>query len=179
MALDFDVSPYYDNFDPKKNFYRILFKPGYAVQARELTQSQSILQDQVSKFGLGMFADGSKVSGGNITIDVNVVTAKLTSAASAIINNVTGLYAVGASSGLVAIVNSVDTSNYYIITKLINTSNGRAFSSGETINFYTSKIDALNSLTSTVTPQFTATALSTATITGRTATGTYLSLIHI
>jgi len=174
MALDFDVSPYYDDFDPKKNFYRILFKPGYAVQARELTQSQSILQDQVSKFGLGMFADGSKVSGGNITIDVNVVTAKLTSAASAIINNVTGLYAVGASSGLVAIVNSVDTSNYYIITKLINTSNGRAFSSGETINFYTSKIDALNSLTSTVTPQFTATALSTATITGRTATGTYL-----
>ena len=174
MALDFDVSPYYDNFDPKKNFYRILFKPGYAVQARELTQSQSILQDQVSKFGLGMFADGSKVSGGNITVDTNVVTAKLVSSASSIINNVIGFYAVGATSGFIAQVNSVDASNYYIITKLVNISNGSSFASGETINFYSSKIDALNSLTSTITPQFTSTTLTTATI-NRTVTGTYLS----
>jgi len=174
MSLNFNVSPYYDDFSPTKNFYRILFKPGYAVQARELTQSQSILQDQVSKFGLGMFADGSKVSGGNITVDTNVVTAKLVSSASSIINNVIGFYAVGATSGFIAYVNSVDASNYYIITKLVNISNGSSFASGETINFYSSKIDALNSLTSTITPQFTSTTLTTATI-NRTATGTYLS----
>ena len=174
MSLNFDVSPYYDDFSPTKNFYRILFKPGYAVQARELTQSQSILQDQISKFGLGVYADGSKVSGGNITVDTNVVTAKLVASASTIINNVTGLYVVGATSGFIGYVNSVDTSNYYIITKLINISNGSAFASGETINFYTSKIDALNSLNSIVTPQFTSTTLTTATI-NRTVTGTYLS----
>ena len=38
------VTPYYDDFDESKNFQRILFRPGYAVQARELTQIQTILQ---------------------------------------------------------------------------------------------------------------------------------------
>ena len=44
------VSPYYDDFDPSKNYHRILFRPGRAVQGRELTQSQTILQHQISKF---------------------------------------------------------------------------------------------------------------------------------
>ena len=45
MALqtDLNVFPYYDDYDPAKNFYRILFQPGVAVQARELNQLQSIL----------------------------------------------------------------------------------------------------------------------------------------
>ena len=174
MALNFDVSPYYDDFDPAKNYYRILYKPGYAVQARELTQSQSILQDQISKFGDGVFTDGSKVTGGNITVDTNVTTCKLTSAASTYISNFTGLYAVGVTSGFVALVNSVDIVNFYIITKIVNTANGKAFASGETINFYVSKLDALNSLNTTITPQYTATAKSAVTLT-RTVTGTYLS----
>ena len=79
MALNFNVEPYYDDFDETKNFHRILFKPGYAVQARELTQSQTILQDQISKFGLGIYNDGSKVSGGNIFVDTKIVTVKLES----------------------------------------------------------------------------------------------------
>ena len=44
MALDFNSEPYFDDYDPKKDFYRILFRPSYAVQARELTQMQTILQ---------------------------------------------------------------------------------------------------------------------------------------
>ena len=174
MALNFDVSPYYDDFDPTKNYYRILYKPGYAVQARELTQSQSILQDQVSKLGNGVFQDGSKVSGGNITIDTNIVTCKLTSDVSTYISSLTGLYAVGQTSGFVALVNSVDLSNYYIKTKPVNVANRKAFSSGETINFYVSKIDALNSLNSIIAPEYTATAKTTVNLT-RTVTGTYLS----
>ena len=174
MALNFDVSPYYDDFDPTKNYYRILYKPGYAVQARELTQSQSILQDQVSKLGNGVFQDGSKVSGGNITVDINIVTCKLTSAVSTYISSLTGLYAVGQTSGFVALVNSVDLSNYYIKTKPVNTANAKSFASGETINFYVSKIDALNSLNSTIVPEYTATAKQEVSVT-RTATGTYLS----
>ena len=49
MALDLNVSPYYDDAADAiaNNYNRILFKPGYAVQARELTQLQSVLQDQV------------------------------------------------------------------------------------------------------------------------------------
>jgi hypothetical protein len=33
------------------NYYKVLFKPGYPVQARELTTLQSILQNQIEQFG--------------------------------------------------------------------------------------------------------------------------------
>jgi len=50
MALDTDFNrePYYDDYDPDKGYYRILFRPGFAVQTRELTQLQTTLQEQVS-----------------------------------------------------------------------------------------------------------------------------------
>jgi len=65
MALEtnLNASPYYDDFDETKNFYRVLHRPAVAVQARELTQAQSILQDQVSKFGRHIFKEGSVVEG--------------------------------------------------------------------------------------------------------------------
>jgi hypothetical protein len=65
MALDtnFNVNPYYDDYDEDKNFLRVLFKPGYAVQARELTQAQTILQKQVERFGSAGFKNGSVVTG--------------------------------------------------------------------------------------------------------------------
>ena len=69
MALqtDFNVSPYFDDFDPKKDFYRVLFQPGVAVQARELNQLQSILQNQIEKFGDNIFKRGTIIDGCNIT----------------------------------------------------------------------------------------------------------------
>lgn len=71
MAYDpsiFNINPYYDDFDGNKGFLRVLFKPGYAVQARELTQIQSILQDQFSKIGDHLFKDGSRIVGGGISV---------------------------------------------------------------------------------------------------------------
>ena len=52
MALDTDLSrkPYFDDFDEEKNFHRVLFRPSVAVQAREMNQSQAILQDQIENF---------------------------------------------------------------------------------------------------------------------------------
>lgn len=66
MALDtnFNVNPYYDDFSEDKKFLRLLFKPGYAVQARELTQLQTLLQNQIGRFGNHVFQNGSLVSGG-------------------------------------------------------------------------------------------------------------------
>jgi len=63
MALNLNTGPYYDDFDSAKNFNRILFKPGYAVQARELTQLQTILQNQIARFGEHIFVDGAPVLG--------------------------------------------------------------------------------------------------------------------
>ena len=57
MATNFNVTPYYDDFDATKNFHRVLFRPGYAIQARELTQLQTILQNQVTQFNNHVFKD--------------------------------------------------------------------------------------------------------------------------
>lgn len=75
--LNFNVDPYYDDFDPTKNFHRILFRPGRAVQARELTQSQTILQDQISKFADHIFKQNTPVTGGQVTVNTNAIYIKL------------------------------------------------------------------------------------------------------
>ena len=69
QKTNLNVSPYYDDFDSEKNFYKVLFKPGYPVQARELTSLQSILQGQIDSFGTHMFKEGSVVIPGNLTYD--------------------------------------------------------------------------------------------------------------
>ena len=68
ITTNFNVSPYYDDYDQSNNYHRILYKPGHAVQARELTQSQSILQKQISRLGNHIFQEGSIVLPGAFTI---------------------------------------------------------------------------------------------------------------
>lgn len=60
--------PYFDDFEAQKNFLQILFKPGVAVQARELTQLQTLLQNQISKISDHIFKDGSKIFGADLSI---------------------------------------------------------------------------------------------------------------
>lgn len=69
QKTNLNISPYFDDFDPEKNFYRVLFKPGFPVQARELTTLQSILQNQIESFGSHFFKDGSMVIPGSIVYD--------------------------------------------------------------------------------------------------------------
>lgn len=70
--VNLNVYPYFDDFNDDKNFYRILFRPGVAVQARELTQIQSMLQDQIATIGNYLFKDGSKIPGiESSTISIN------------------------------------------------------------------------------------------------------------
>lgn len=68
LTTDLSVAPYYDDYDDTKNFYRILYRPGYAVQARELTQSQTLLQKQVDRFGKHVFKEGSIVIPGTFNL---------------------------------------------------------------------------------------------------------------
>lgn len=58
---------YLDDFSEGKRYYRILFRPSVAVQARELTQLQTMLQNQISRLGDYTFKDGSIVDGVHIT----------------------------------------------------------------------------------------------------------------
>ena len=64
-----NASPYFDDFDDQKNYQRVLFKPGLPIQSRELTTLQSILQNQVEKFGRHFFKEGSVVIPGQIAYD--------------------------------------------------------------------------------------------------------------
>ena len=68
MAYNFNTSPYYDDFHPDDRFLKILFNPGRAVQARELTQVQSILQHQMSAAANHIWKNGAPVVGGAISI---------------------------------------------------------------------------------------------------------------
>lgn len=77
MTINFNVNPYNDDFDEDNKFLRILFRPGTAVQARELTQAQTILQKQVSRLGDHIFKNGSMVIPGNVNVDNQVHFAKL------------------------------------------------------------------------------------------------------
>ena len=79
QLTDLNVSPYYDDFDKTDNFNKVLFRPGFAVQARELTTLQSILQDQIESHGSHTFKEGTVVIPGQISYSDNYTTLQLAS----------------------------------------------------------------------------------------------------
>jgi len=68
---------YKDDFKDSDNFYRILFNAGRALQARELTQSQTIIQKEIERFGSNIFKEGGVVRSGNITLNSRAEFIKL------------------------------------------------------------------------------------------------------
>ena len=78
ISTDLNVDPYYDDYNEEKNFHQILFRPGLAVQARELTQMQTLLQRQTSRFGSHVFQEGTIVTGGAKTFNSNIPFVKIT-----------------------------------------------------------------------------------------------------
>lgn len=76
--LDLNIAPYRDDFDPEKSFHKILFRPGYPVQSRELTQIQSLLQNQIKSFGDHIFKNGSMVIPGNVRHDLAFSAVRIT-----------------------------------------------------------------------------------------------------
>ena len=79
QITDLNVAPYYDDFDEDDNFHRVLFRPGFAIQARELTTLQAILQSQVERHGKHMFVEGTVVIPGQVSYSDKVATVQLAS----------------------------------------------------------------------------------------------------
>ena len=79
QKTNLNVNPYYEDFDANKNFYKILFRPGYSIQSRELTQLQSILQNQVESFGKYAFKQGDLVVPGEVGLNTKLDYVKLSS----------------------------------------------------------------------------------------------------
>lgn len=70
--LGFSQAPYFNDFDEENKFYSILFRPSVAVQARELNQFQTILQNQIKKHGDHIFKNGTVVIPGEFAIKSSV-----------------------------------------------------------------------------------------------------------
>ena len=87
QKTDLNVTPYYDDFDETDQFHKVLFRPGFAVQARELTQLQSILQNQIERFGNHVFKEGTIVIPGNISYDDRYFAVKLQASYNSVATN--------------------------------------------------------------------------------------------
>lgn len=72
-------SPYFDDYDPQKKFYSVLFRPAVALQAREINTEQSIFRDQIERIGDHFFAEGAKVINGQMSFDTTIRYVKLQS----------------------------------------------------------------------------------------------------
>ena len=62
------ATTYKDDFIDSDNYHRILFNAGRALQARELTQMQTIIQEEIARFGRNIFKDGGSVNPGGPTM---------------------------------------------------------------------------------------------------------------
>ena len=140
---DFNLSPYFDDFNEGKKFHRILFRPAFAVQARELTQSQSILQNQIERVSDHLFEKGAMVIPGEIAYDLNYYSVKLSgfgpSTGSTVLSNFNNAEFTGLTSGVVAkvvnfdVATSSDPNTLYVKYQNSGTSNtAEAFADGET-----------------------------------------------
>ena len=138
---DFNLSPYYDDFSEDKAFHRILFRPAFAVQARELTQSQTILQNQIEKMGNHIFEQGAQMIPGEITYDLQYYAIKLTSfTGTSNLTDFVGIEVTGQTSGVVAkvinsdVATSTDPATLYVKYTKTGTGNQTPdFVAGETI----------------------------------------------
>ena len=147
-TTNFNQSPYFDDFEAEDGFHKVLFKPSVAVQARELTQLQTILQGQIESFGDNVLREGTIIRGGNFKetdrydyikiMDTNTVGQPVA------LTNYKGLYLQGQSTGVIALIEIVypglesqkpDLNTLYL--KYLNSSDtNKTFIPGEILDLY-------------------------------------------
>ena len=146
LTTDFNVDPYYDDYDESKEFYRILFRPGYAVQAREVTQLQTILQKQIERNGRHTFEEGSIVLGCELNYDNEVKSLKLEtqfSGADLTINSFSDGIITGATSNARAkVVATAASTASDQPTLMFHYLNNNEFDNGETITVVGTTVQA-------------------------------------
>ena len=136
ITTNLNVSPFFDDFDESKNFHRILFRPGMAVQSRELTQLQTILQNQVSRFGDHIFKEGSLVIGTGLTLNKTANSIKLHNTFNGTAATYNGLYIRGVTSNAYAkVITTSETVNDITepATLYVKSLNGNAFINNEVL----------------------------------------------
>jgi hypothetical protein len=161
QKTNLNVNPYYEDFDANKNFYKVLFRPGYSIQGRELTQLQSILQNQIESFGKYSFKQGELVIPGEVGLNNKLDYVKLSSVSEVAVNDglgnivyrkydisqLHGRQLRGLTSGVIGNVvsskNATETNAdtlFVVYTTSGNANNENTFRQGETLEV----IDGIN-----------------------------------
>ena len=74
MATDLSKAPYFDDYDPNKNYTKIVGMPGRVSQVREFTQAQDIQQDFLKRLGNTIHKNGEIIDGCGIVIEPKQAT---------------------------------------------------------------------------------------------------------
>ena len=112
QQINLNVAPYFDDFDSQDDYHKVLFKPGYPVQARELNNLQSILQNQIERFGQHFFKEGAKVIPGGTGYNREYTGIQLNNnfkgvPVSAYVDQLIGTKISGLTSGVTAVVGDI------------------------------------------------------------------------
>ena len=151
LQTNTNITPYFDDFNKDNNYQRILFAAGRTVQARELTQLQSQIQNQIERFGKNIFTEGSMVTGGGVHVITTQNYATISFVTGSVYGDITGrdglLYIKSNVTGLIAkvskLIGVVGTDPVTIFTDIINSGTGQqnTFSSSEACTMFVYNID--------------------------------------
>ena len=173
MAVDFTKKifsdTYKDDFRDSDNYHRILFNSGKALQARELTQLQTIIQREMERLGTHMFKEGAAVNPGGMTVNTSYEFVKLNTTVNALPNtpsDLVGQTITGNDSGVKAVILEVviatvsDPATLYIRYTKTNTpsvsqgANPVKFNAGEDITSSGGDTYSIQTTNTTANPAF-------------------------
>ena len=104
LQENLNVAPYYADYTPLSDYYSILFKAGFPIQARELTNMQLMQQNQLEQFMSRFMKAGDTVVPGEFAYSLSayVRVSSITQGATA--SEFVGYTLTGAVSGVKAVV---------------------------------------------------------------------------
>jgi len=154
MSIDLNQTPYFDDYNEDKKFLRVLFKPSVAVQARELTQLQTILQKQIENFGRHIFVDGTIVLGGSFDVQTSIAVVRVNVSGQTQLDNLIKTTLIGNVTGLTAYVvhaeldeDEVNVGNLFVRYQN-NTPSASVFTGNESL---TNGVETINTTVSNAT----------------------------
>ena len=132
---------YHDDWRDSDHYHQLLFNDGRTLQARELTQLQTVINKDIEKFANNIFKEGAVVQPGGITLNAEYEFVKLNTSTGATPTSSYVSYTVtGATSGIqakiVEVVNATgsDPATLYVIYTDLNSGSQQRFTPGETLN---------------------------------------------
>ena len=142
QSTNLNVTPYYDDFQSSKDFYRVLFRPGYSIQSRELTTLQSVLQNQVESVGKYLMKEGSMVVPGEISFNNQYSYIKISSYSQGFtLSQFLGATLTGQTTGVIAkVLNVTDETSSDAVTFFVRyessgtSTTNRRFQEGEIVS---------------------------------------------